>query len=307
MTSQVLIIGAGGLVGSAVAAAADHSAVRAKVDWKTPRSAVESLRPTVRSFLRAAGPRPSARLVLWAAGRSVVSSAELETERELETFDAAHRLIIDLAGPALTFVHVSSAGALFPGLRGPAICESTAPAPISAYGRLKVEQEQIVVNGSARSGHRALILRVPTVYGPRQDASKAQGLISRLIRSIYTGSLVTIHVPRDTRRHYIWADDLGRIAVGLAGRVAVPPGEAAIRIVATDRSRTIDEVVVAIARVSRRRPLVRFMATNHSAGHGFDLTMQSEFPEIRHLRPFTGLVEGIGLLHADLRREVAHP
>lgn len=292
MNARSLVIGASGLVGSAIAAKAGSTVVRARADWSTPQSAVESLLPTLREFLHQDGSGRSQQRIYWAAGRTVISSTDSEIERELETFQAVSQLVLSQPATSMTFVLISSAGALFGGSRGAAITESTDPNPTSPYGIMKLAQERLISAGCSEHGHRALILRVPTVYGAHQDSTKQQGLISALIRSIYTRCLISIFVPRDSRRHYLWADDLAHIALALPDKIAISPSTSSVRIVATDRSRTIDEVVETVARVARRRPIVQFIPINHSAKHGLDLTQHSEFAEIKQLGPFTALTDG---------------
>ena len=234
--------------------------------------------------------------IYWAAGRTVISSSEWEIERELETFQAVSQAVLEHHTSSVTFILISSAGALFRSVSGAAISESTKPDPPSAYGAMKLAQERLISAACREHGHRALILRAPTVYGPDQDPAKRQGLISALIRSIQTRTLISIFVPRDSRRNYLWSFDLARVAITLPDKVATPLGTTSVRIVATDRSRTIDEVVETVARVARRRPIVQFMPTSHSAEHEHDLTQASEFSEIRQLEPFTQLASGIRLL-----------
>ncbi len=296
MNSRSLIIGASGLVGSAIASTAGAAATRATVDWRTPRSAVESLRPTLREFLNQQVSGQEGQRVYWAAGRTVISSSDADIEREFEFFRAVTQLVLGHGTPAVTFVHISSAGALFRGSPGPAISESTQPDPPSTYGVMKLAQEHLIRAACSEHGHRALILRVPTVYGPHQDPSKAQGLISALIRSIRTSSVIPIFVPRDSRRNYLWVHDLARVALMLPDKIVIAPSTTSVRIVATDRSRSIDEVVETVASVARRRPIVQFMPANHFAGHGFDLTQRSQFVEIQKLGPFSALAEGVNRL-----------
>lgn len=299
MTARSLIIGAGGLVGSAIAAQAGAGAIRAKVDWSTPQSAVKSLRPTLHTFCDGGEDLLAPKRIYWAAGRTVIASSDSEIERELVTFQAALNLVLEQRTSPLMFILISSAGALFPGSFGPMITDSTTPDPTSAYGTMKLDQERLLSALCSEHPHRSLILRAPTVYGEHQDPTKQQGLISALIRSIQTSELVSIFVPRDSRRNYLWADDLARIALKLPDIMSIEPSTSSVRIVTTDRSRTIDEVVEAISRIARRRPVVRFMAANYSDGHGFDLTQRSEFTETKQLGPFTGFTEGV---HRLLRR-----
>lgn len=293
MTAQSLIIGAGGLVGSAIAAHAGAGAIRARVDWSTSQSVVESLRPTIHKFCHQDEDVLTPKRIYWAAGRTVISSSDCEIERELVTFRAALNLVSEQRTSPVTFVLISSAGALFRGSLGSAITESTSPDPLSAYGTMKLDQERLLGALCREHAHRALILRAPTVYGVRQDSTKSQGLVSALIRSIHTSALVSIFVPRDSRRNYLWTDDLARIALKLPDIMSIAPGTSSVRIIATDRSRTIVEVVETVSRIARRRPVVRFMATNYSAEHGFDLTQHSEFAETQQLGPFTSLTEGV--------------
>lgn len=305
MSACNLVIGSTGLVGSAIAQEAGADAICAIVDWRSPQSVSESLQPALSAFFRRGAERGAKLRVFWAAGRTVVSSEPSEIQRELETFEAAIRLMMRHSGAAITVVLVSSAGALFDGFQGPAISEMSQPNPISKYGFMKLAQEQLLTEMCGNFGHRALILRVPTVYGPNQDPSKKQGLISALIRSIRTSSLLSIYVPRDSRRHYVWVHDLARASLVLPAVVAIPEGRSEVRSILTDRSRTIDEVIGTVARVARRRPAVQFMPANFDRAHGHDLSQRTEFPELRRLAPFTGLAEGImRLLTTGLRQAV---
>ncbi len=63
------------------------------------------------------------------------------------------------------FVHVSSLAAVGPSANGTPLTEDALPAPFTHYGKSKLEAER-AVRGSALGG-RAVIVRPPVVYGPR--------------------------------------------------------------------------------------------------------------------------------------------
>lgn len=300
MSGHDLVVGASGLVGSAILRSL-HGAIPARIDWPTGASIASDLGLALDRLLGIPANDDRGRRIFWAAGRSVISSTDAEVDAELAHFRAALEVIAERATERLTLVLISSAGALHPGTKGPAITESTPPRPTSAYGRMKFEQERLVAAACAASGMRGLILRAPTVYGPHQDPTKRQGLVSALVRSACTGSPVTIYVPRDARRHHLWSDDLGRMATEAVLRIPLMPGATETRHVVTERSRTIDEVVATVTRAARRRPVVRFMATNHAPGHGVDLTLRSEFDPAWRTSGTVGLAEGVRRL-LDHRR-----
>lgn len=300
MIRNSLVIGSTGLVGSAIMRALGDASFAASIDWSRP-DIDEGLRTSLRSFRRARNPEGSPFTIYWAAGRSVISSPVETIDAELATFRSALRCIAEAAPSSTALVLISSAGGLHTGTRGEPITESTPPRPISAYGRMKLAQESLLRRAVATGGFRGLILRAPTVYGPGQDLTKPQGLVSALVRSAWTSSPATVYVPRETRRHYLWADDLGYIAGQAITHASIERGSTLTRIVTTERSRTVDEVVATVARVVGRRPIVCFMATNHAPGHGLDLTFQSEFAPVWRTSDRVRLVEGVRRL-VDGRR-----
>ena len=81
---------------------------------------------------------------------------------------------------------------------------------MSAYGESKLEQERIVRAWSAATGVPAAIGRFSNLYGPGQDLTKPQGIISRLVRASLRGEPLLVFVPLDTVRDYLFAADAAR-------------------------------------------------------------------------------------------------
>ncbi len=63
------------------------------------------------------------------------------------------------------FVHVSSLAAVGPSADSVPLTEDAEPAPFTHYGKSKLEAERIV--RASALGERAVIVRPPVVYGPR--------------------------------------------------------------------------------------------------------------------------------------------
>lgn len=97
-----------------------------------------------------------------------------------------------------SFVFVSSVKAMGEGAVE-CLDEESAPAPVSPYGRSKLEAERLVLEAGSRSGMRAAILRLPLVYGPGVKGNFramldaiARGLFPPLPRVASRRSLVSV-------------------------------------------------------------------------------------------------------------------
>ena len=152
---RILLTGSKGQVGSAlVPALAPLGELRAfdrqgldLLDLQSIRSAVAEANPEV---------------IINAAAYTAVDRAE--RERDL-AFDVNHRAVGELARQAKSLdallIHFST-DYVFDGEKRTPYVESDAPAPLSVYGRSKLEGERAV----AASGCRHFIFRTSWVYGP---------------------------------------------------------------------------------------------------------------------------------------------
>jgi nucleoside-diphosphate-sugar epimerase len=156
---------------------------------------------------------------------------------------------------------------------------------------MKLEQEEFLRAATSDTSKTGVALRVASAYGSRQEATKQQGLISALIRSARHQTLVTIYVPRETRRHYISAEDVGPAALHIAD--SLNSGGFHTRLVYSDRSRTVTEVTEVVRRVCGRRPVVQYLPVTKAEGHGLDLTFRTNYPDDSWRRNLAGLESGI--------------
>ena len=61
--------------------------------------------------------------------------------------------------------------------------------------------------------------RIANLYGPGQGLEKPQGLISQIIRSHLIRTPISIYVPLDTMRDYLFAPDCGELVVDALRRL----------------------------------------------------------------------------------------
>lgn len=151
---KALLLGAGGLLGRSLAAAAPPEADlvplgRAALDI-TDRSALGDV---------IASERPS--LIINAAAYTAVDRAEAEPGRAHAVNAAAVATLAERAAAARARVVHISTDYVFDGTGGAPYSEDSPPAPRSVYGRTKLEGERALLD----SGAAALVIRTQWLYG----------------------------------------------------------------------------------------------------------------------------------------------
>lgn len=296
MSRPVLVVGAGGLLGSALMRRfrQDRREVRRAVaPWGRPNEAVEAIAAAVAALAQEGDEGYE---LAWCAGAGVTSSSAADLDVEESFVDEVVAALLErvpLTG-ARVFL-ASSAGGLYAGASSPPFSELTPPAPISAYGRLKLATERAFRRLADHGGARVLLGRISNLYGPGQDLAKSQGLISQLCRAQLTSQPVGVYVSLDTLRDYLFVDDAAtKVADGLAGLDAVcVPGDVVVKVFASQRSDSIAEVLGEVRRVYRRRPQLLVQASPHSSGQTRDLRLRSVVWQELDARPVTPLPVGI--------------
>lgn len=242
----VWVVGAGGLLGSAVVRAAhergDTVLVSSDIPWSDSSGTVDSIRAHARQLLEMISSNPSQEWgIVWAAGHATTASDEPQLDSELATFrsclQAINTELRDTRGGL--FALASSAGGVYAGSENPPFSSQTKPCPLGGYGRLKLQQET-AVKELLDPTIRVLIARIANLYGPGQDLSKLQGLISRLALTSVTKEPLTMFVPLDTLRDYITADDA---AVRLLHWISVDNRPFTIRVVASGEATSLGYLI----------------------------------------------------------------
>ncbi|MFG6428496.1 NAD-dependent epimerase/dehydratase family protein [Roseateles sp. LYH14W] len=261
MRQAVWVVGAGGLLGSALVRALGRvdgallHAVEQRLAWGRNDLLAAQLDREVQAFARAAE-RAGRWLLVWAAGVGSMSSDAASLGLEAQALDLLlERLAADLALRATPgcLVLASSAGAIYGQSSEDVISESSAAAPGTAYAAHKLRLEaKVCLAIEAQPGWAALLARYSTLYGTGQSRDKAQGLISQLARRIVANEVVHIYVPLDTIRDYIFADDAADRTLAAVHDLWDRAGEVVLKIIAAEQAVSIAQLVGVFRRVSRR-------------------------------------------------------
>ncbi len=247
-----LVVGGSGLLGSAVCRRLSTLArpVRtAPVPWGDHDAAVDAL-------LAAAGAMSGDWQLWWCAGAGVVGTAEDDLSAELAVLeDFLGRWRTGQGSRCRGLFFASSAGGVYAGSSGSPFDEATAPVALAPYGRAKLRAESAVDAFATRTGVPLLVGRLSNLYGPGQDLTKPQGLISQLCRAQLTRRPLSIYVSLDTMRDYLYVDDAAAMAVAGLDAVAERGGRH-LKVLASERSATIGAVLGDLHRITRRRPPV---------------------------------------------------
>ncbi|WP_460572172.1 NAD-dependent epimerase/dehydratase family protein [Humibacter soli] len=298
--ASTLVFGHGGLLGSAVCRELSRQAAvpqLAKVRWGSA-SEGDDVAKAVEGVIE----REGRWRIYWCAGAGVPSTPQVALESELLTFRRFCETIAKSGrGVDGTVFFASSAGALYSGAHQPPFTESSSVLPLAPYGHAKLDAEREVAELTV-AGVRVAIGRIANLYGPGQNLSKAQGLISQLCLSIQTRRPLGIYVPLDTLRDYLFADDAAAMVVEMTGRAAAQSPAATIKILASGRAVSIAGLLGEFRLLTNRRPPVVLAASPYRKIQARDLRMRSiVWPDIDR-RDFTPLVVGIDACLQDIAR-----
>lgn len=305
----IWVIGHGGLLGSHMRSALHRhfpggrfwQSAPAHFSWTDPNRLGEELTYAVTAFAEAVVTQGDTWTLLWCAGKGAMNSSASALEPEWRAWTQ----LLDLLGQHLAKPHgdllgsvflASSAGAIYGDNLTELLTEHTSPQPVSEYGTHKLRLEDALRNWTfGFSNLSCLIGRISTLYGPGQDLHKAQGIISHLSRCLIYRYPVSIYVPLDTRRDYLFVDDCARqIAASLDRTISERP-RAVLKIFASEQSTSLAQIVGVFSRMAKHRPLIvsRQAPRTQSISVKFRSDVWRDLGGLRR----TDLAAGIHLLH----------
>ncbi|SDD81900.1 UDP-glucose 4-epimerase [Sanguibacter gelidistatuariae] len=304
-TPRVLVIGANGLLGRSLFREYTRrgTTVRAaKIEWSHLDRVAEDLRTAVAELLSASGDEPWR--IVWAAGAGVTSTAQADLAAESRAQNVLITTITSLSANARAqgaVFYASSAGGVYAGSVEPPFSELTEPRPLAAYGHAKLIGERSFGHLS-EAGVRVAVGRLANLYGPGQNLSKQQGLISQLSRAHHTGAPINVYVSLDTLRDYLYAEDAARLVIDFFDSVASRPVDTGTvtKILASGRSVSVAALLGEMNRIVRRQVPVVLAASPHSQQQARDLRLRSVvLPELDR-RATTPLAVGVAATNADV-------
>jgi UDP-glucose 4-epimerase len=226
------VIGGGGLLGRHVSEALDGSGSGPRrfdacpIEWGSESGAFVALEREAARFLDRAAHSGAPWRLMWCAGAGVVSTSPEALAQEtrmvrrfLEGLTSRLSREQGLARAGSVFVASSAGGVYSASSATPPFHEQSLTGCLGSYGHEKLAQEDLFGRFARDCSVDLLIGRFSNLYGPGQRLSKAQGLISHVGRAALRREPVSLYVPLDTIRDYLFAADAGRMAVDAVGRL----------------------------------------------------------------------------------------
>jgi UDP-glucose 4-epimerase len=282
---SALVLGGGGLLGSALFDCLESTDARVlgrgiNLPWSSSHALRETLDAIITSFLREEPESP--KFIYRAAGVSNLRSGSEEVKADaeclkvlLETIDDVMRTI--KTSTSLTFCFSSSAGGVYGKSGRPPFLEDSHPNPWSPYGESKLELEQHLLNWSSTRGIRCVIARITSLYGARQNMSKSQGILSRLLSNVAHRRPTRIFVPSQTTRNYIYVGDAAKLMV----RHACSPFEAhRVANICSSYDSTLSNVIQTVKNVTKLRVPTQEGSDSRFSDETIDLRVRSHFQQL---------------------------
>lgn len=225
-------------------------------EWRNPQRVHAQFEEAIREFTAGLASGDTWE-IYWAAGLGSMGSSRADLDGEtaaLEKFLASLKQHLVASGVPGVLGFASSAGALYAGSPDFEITEETPVTVANDYAAAKLAQERLLdVFASGQKAACVLVARFSTLYGPGQAQGKRQGLLSHIARCALRHQPVEIFVPLDTSRDYLFIDDAAYDFVGSSRALRAGGERFRVRIIASERSVTISEIVATFNRLNKRR------------------------------------------------------
>lgn len=274
-----LVIGIGGLLGSAVSAqlvsAQFTHPVQHRIRWSVPDDARADLQLLLDEFRRFVA--KDSWTIFWCAGKGHLRSLSAEVNDEVELFDWVLKLLKAWPNRNGVLTMCSSAGALWYSTSVGVITEQSPDTGKSPYALAKSVQEDLLRSACLDGGIRGVAARISTVYGANQDLTKSQGLISRLCHSATAQQQLDIFVPLETTRNYIFAPDAAKMMTRLSLFMlnSAPPSTFTKKIICSRESQSIASLCNSVELVSRKKPQISSRITPESSNYPLHFKLRS--------------------------------
>lgn len=188
--------------------------------------------------------------VIYAAGSmapasQVQSVAKALSDQVIPVVDLAEQ---SAASGVANFVFISSGGTVYGRTAQIPTPENAGIAPINAYGMVKAQSEQALLEVGRRTGMRIVILRVANPYGPGQQGNRRLGFIAAAVEAARQGSPLDIWGDGRATRDFVHLDDVAEAIL----RAARHRGESAILNIGTGNETSLLEICNIVGKLTDR-------------------------------------------------------
>jgi UDP-glucose 4-epimerase len=165
----------------------------------------------------------------------------------------------------------------------------------------KLNNEEMFGAFGREQGVRVLLGRIANLYGPAQNRSKGQGLVTAICQSYIRRKPARIFVGLDTVRNYIYVDDAVESIVRAMGIIAdMPNGSVETKIIASNQNLTISAVLKECQTAFGSAPSVVLSRSRDLSAYPPDLRMKSmNFCDADNFEP-TPFVVGVHRVYRNL-------
>jgi len=312
--THIWILGRGGMLGSHLAQAVKKSMPHGTLwecnipqfSWEDPLQLHEEYRKATLAFAKTIQKKEERWMVLWAAGVGIIDTSEQKLRAETQIWSmflevlSEHLTPISEKHPGIVFL-ASSAGGVYGNQPNQKLTEETLCTPISAYGKEKLRQEDILKQWStSKPGISTLIGRITNLYGSGQNLEKPQGIISHISRCLIFNRPIHIYVSLDTQRDYIFVADCANYIIRCLLHIEEETSSRTLnstKLFASEQATTLAEIIGIFSKIAKKRP--RIVCGTHAmqmkqprASHFHSIVLQNVKPAQR-----TNLFAGIATIH----------
>jgi UDP-glucose 4-epimerase len=299
-----LILGNGGLIGSAVSTELAMGQFRTdkafRIRWESESQAKSDIVQLINQFQSFVSDDSWA--IYWCAGRGHLRSIQSELCGESKFLGSVFDALKQWRNQNGVFTLCSSAGAIWDSQMLGFVDESSPETGQSAYAKEKLLQESLLRAACKEVGFRGVIARLSTIYGPNQDRSKSQGLISRLCDAAVSQRTIDIYVPLETTRNYLFASDAAKMMKEFAEDFLVkhPRSSVATKIFCSRESQSIARLLNVVQLVSGKKPFIIQRKTSISGSYPVHFQIRSRIgTDVAHAESTT-ILTGVSSVYQDL-------
>jgi CDP-paratose 2-epimerase len=337
----IAILGGAGFIGSNLAAhlaRAGHrvriyddlsrAGVERNLDWlrRTHGDRIEAVIADLRDRARLRAALAGTSAVFHLAGQTAVTTSLVDPRADFEinaagTLEVLEALRAQPAPPPLVFTSTNKVYGTLPdlylitqgarwrpvdeALHAYGIDERRRVEPRTPYGCSKAAADQYVLDYAHGFGLPAVVFRMSCIYGPHQLGTEDQGWIAHFLIRALAGAPITIYGDGRQVRDVLHVDDLADAFLRAWRQIDLVRGCAFNLGGGPHQTLSLLELIDAIARLSGRRPEVRF--EDWRAGdQRYYVSDTTAFTTATGWRPQIAPRAGVEALHGWLVEEAAH-